>query len=980
MPIAKEEVAARREIEAWLYSHCTGTTRNTAALCIQRCWRRHCALKEVELHRRSRWARSIQTAWRGYWARRELQALKRRWAAAVAIQRVWRGSARRRKFTAWYAAAVAGRAQLAGDSATAAADIGEAEHQEVCALHREFFAEGLGVLWGLQEQWRAYYREWEEFEGAPLTLGQAEVAARLAVLQGEAEGRHAVVTSRPSILLDIFSGVLCERCADTAALFYCGVCAAYLCRGCSNALHLAARSATWKFKRHPLVGFDTEEGNLKLDTAAAQFQTEADVQHRAAEMVAEGRPPEERTYAEIEHREAEDRARLAAVAAEFHAALGPRHRVGLHYARERQAVREAEAKGRAVVAREEADAVGALVRQQQNGRVQAWLAEKEAWERASLVALRQAEVEAWAAGREQMVLSGMEDSARDQLIAAERHQRHELTLFCRRDRRVVVTTERLQTEERRARVFVEQEWAGVLAGLRAGVRVLAGRSAQEQLEVEEKRARAAVAEEAAAQVAALRIHHGAARLSALQTTEAVLRRSLESAVQREMLEVVEAAREERWQLIWAQLTALAKEQLAGRRAVEREELLHREDLAADRAREGDVLEQCRGLAQCQQAEAANRQVFLAMERAAFGALHVAGQFALLPGQVIAAHLTVLRGQAVEWAALMERERKARHVVHLLDRRKYGRPLPPQFQSDGYDAPPALRPIPVEHIPAPSTLWYRAPAPPALPAPPAPIDVVEAEEEFEAGPPGDRVMGLAVDAPLLVMERSQRQDVLVEERGRRLALVCRKLDATLSEPEQRARQTLGRVEAFSRLELEVPASQCLRHAVVIEETFAVYSGLAALPCEELSERRRWEREEEAGRWLLWRGKVHLVAHRERTTAAIRIQRAWRGHAARTALRRRRTAAVRLQRLFRGCAARATQAAHVAAAVRLQFAVRRHLRRQPALTASVVARRSPFFVRRHPLSPSARGQAGSPMSERSIPDCTLCSLSRSYPLPA
>lgn len=54
-------------------------------------------------------------------------------------------------------------------------------------------------------------------------------------------------------------------------------------------------------------------------------------------------------------------------------------------------------------------------------------------------------------------------------------------------------------------------------------------------------------------------------------------------------------------------------------------------------------------------------------------------------------------------------------------------------------------------PAPSTLWYRAPAPPALPAPPAPIDVVEAEEEFEAGPPGDRVMGLAVDAPLLVME-------------------------------------------------------------------------------------------------------------------------------------------------------------------------------------------------------------------------------------
>lgn len=50
--------------------------------------------------------------------------------------------------------------------------------------------------------------------------------------------------------------------------------------------------------------------------------------------------------------------------------------------------------------------------------------------------------------------------------------------------------------------------------------------------------------------------------------------------------------------------------------MEREELLHREDLAADRAREGDVLEQCRGLAQCQQAEAANRQVFLAMERAA----------------------------------------------------------------------------------------------------------------------------------------------------------------------------------------------------------------------------------------------------------------------------------------------------------------------------------------------------------------------------
>lgn len=47
---------------------------------------------------------------------------------------------------------------------------------------------------------------------------------------------------------------------------------------------------------------------------------------------------------------------------------------------------------------------------------------------------------------------------------------------------------------------------------------------------------------------------------------------------------------------------------------------------------------------------------------------------------------------------------------------------------------------------------------------------------------------------------------MEERGRRLALVCRKLDATLSEPEQRARQTLGRVEAFSRLELEVPASR------------------------------------------------------------------------------------------------------------------------------------------------------------------------------
>lgn len=43
---------------------------------------------------------------------------------------------------------------------------------------------------------------------------------------------------------------------------------------------------------------------------------------------------------------------------------------------------------------------------------------------------------------------------------------------------MVVTTERLQTEERRARVFVEQEWAGVLAGLRAGVRVLAGRSAR----------------------------------------------------------------------------------------------------------------------------------------------------------------------------------------------------------------------------------------------------------------------------------------------------------------------------------------------------------------------------------------------------------------------------------------------------------------------------------------------------------------------
>lgn len=32
-----------------------------------------------------------------------------------------------------------------------------------------------------------------------------------------------------------------------------------------------------------------------------------------------------------------------------------------------------------------------------------------------------------------------------------------------------------------------------------------------------------------------------------------------------------------------------------------------------------------------------------------------------PCRVIAAHLTVLRGQAVEWAALMERERKARHV-------------------------------------------------------------------------------------------------------------------------------------------------------------------------------------------------------------------------------------------------------------------------------------------------------------------------------
>ena len=90
-----------------------------------------------------------------------------------------------------------------------------------------------------------------------------ELVERCRLEQEEEAARFEVVTARPAVLVGLFRArarppgrarlarpptggpaqprkVVCEGCDEEAAHHYCGDCKAYLCRGCSAALHLAA--------------------------------------------------------------------------------------------------------------------------------------------------------------------------------------------------------------------------------------------------------------------------------------------------------------------------------------------------------------------------------------------------------------------------------------------------------------------------------------------------------------------------------------------------------------------------------------------------------------------------------------------------------------------------------------------------------------------------------------------------------------------
>ena len=102
----------------------------------------------------------------------------------------------------------------------------------------------------------------------------------------------------PHLRHRLFKGMICERCDDVAAAFFCGVCHSYLCRACSSALHMGAKGARWKFKQHPLVALGDEL--LKVRNPHDEFQSPEDVAHQRAMMKEGGPAPGQRTFRHVQ--------------------------------------------------------------------------------------------------------------------------------------------------------------------------------------------------------------------------------------------------------------------------------------------------------------------------------------------------------------------------------------------------------------------------------------------------------------------------------------------------------------------------------------------------------------------------------------------------------------------------------------------------------------------------------------------------------
>ena len=212
--------------------------------------------------------------------------------------------------------------------------------------------------------------------------------------------------------------------------------------------------------------------------------------------------------------------------------------------------------------------------------------------------------------------------------------------------------------------------------------------------------------------------------------------------------VIKIARAQRWNMIWEQLRGLAQQQLAGRVALAAEERREREDRFVDYGLAGARSRGHARLGDTQRRELVNRDVYAAMEAAERARLHAAFMLQFVEGDALRGWAQISRDQEVERANHVDRERKLRHVLHIVEHSKYGTPIPLAFRAtpDG-GAPPALQPEWPEDVPDPSL----SPAASSISSAPSPYpaehrDSRELSRSWSAGRAGRGIRPLSEDVP------------------------------------------------------------------------------------------------------------------------------------------------------------------------------------------------------------------------------------------